>query len=279
MATDQERIVGMHPMPPDPLGVWLSCIDFPASINKKHRVLVENAGTRVQAEDMIAKWVFNHLVSVFMLNRLREKRAIMSQYDFEQLLSDYSLLPTLDNTIKGEVTEVILIEYLKKTTGCSPIIHRIHFNPNTDQAMKGDDCLLFDPVDMKNRVIYGESKFRGVPNKNVVEEIVNNLQSNKHLPVSLPFVANILDAQGHKELAMEVMDVLELIKKGHTPVHNVGFLLSQKSSTPSQNTEQVVESHLYTTNPDLVFVSLGIDNPETLITNVMTKVAYMLKHV
>lgn len=278
MATEQERIIGMHPLPPDSLGVWLTCTDLPTTVNKKHRVLIENVGTRVHAEDMIAEWVFNHLVSDFMQSLLQEKRAIMSQYDFEQLLSEYSLLPTLDTTIKGEVTEVILIEYLKKTTGYSPIILRFHFNPNTDQSMKGDDCLLFDPVDMKNRVIYGESKFRGIPSKDVVEDIVNNLQSNKRLPVSLPFVANILAEQGTIEKAKEVMEVLELINKGHTPVHNVGFLLSQKSLKPSQNTEQVVESHLNTTNPDLVFVSLGIDNPEALITGVMTKVTDMLKH-
>lgn len=279
MATVQDGIIGTHPAAPDFIGVWLSHTDNPTTAEKKHRVLEENAGTRAQAVDEVAKWVFSHLVSDFMREQLHEKRQILSQYDFKKVVEQYSLLPETDTTIKGVVTEVILVEYLKKTTGYTPIIYKLQFNPNTDQSMKGDDCLLFDPADIKKKVIYGESKYRGIPNESVVKEIVGNLQENKKLPVSLTFVANVLANANDKEKAKEVLEVLSLIKEGKTPVHNAGFLLSLKSGRPSQDTTSVVEKHMSTTNPNLVFISLGVDNPEGLVYDVMDKVKDMMNSI
>ena len=279
MPTIHDSIIGAHPTPPDFIGVWLNHTDLPATDEKKHRVLNENAGTRAQAIDQVANWVLTHLVSDFMQKQLHEKRQILEQYRFDKIVKQYSLLPTSDRTIKGVVTEVILVEYLKKTTGYTPIIYKLQFNPNTDQSMKGDDCLLFDPTDIKNKVIYGESKYRGMPNEAVVKEVVVNLQENKKLPVSLTFVANVLANASEVEKAKEVLDVLTLIKDGKTPVHNAGFLLSLKSSRPSSDTASVVEKYLSTTNKNLVFISLGVDDPKALIYDVMNKVNDLLKNI
>lgn len=276
MATVQDGIIGVHPSPPDFIGVWLDYVDNPTTDNKKHRILAEKAGTRDEAIVEVAKWVFRHLVSDFMKEQLQEKRQILSEYDFDNLVQDFSLLPKADRTIKGVVTEVILVEYLKKTTGYTPLIYKLQYNPNTDQSMKGDDCLLFDPSDMKNRIIYGESKFRSSPNKDVVDEIVENLQDNKKLPVSLTFVANVLADSNDIKKAKEVLEVLSLIKNGKTPVHNVGLLLSLKSDRPSVDTVSVVENHLTTSNPNLVFISLGVENPKDLVYNIISKVKEML---
>ena len=273
MSTEQDTIIGIHPVPPDFLGVWLSHSDMPTSKDKRHRVLSEKTGTRAQAVEQVATWVLDHVVSGFMKARMHEeKQKILAQHKMGNLSDKFLLLPTLDKTKKGVITEVILIEYLKKTTGYSPMVYKLHFNPNADQSMKGDDCLLFDPVDIKNRVIYGESKFRGKPTKQVVEDIVDNLQNNKRLPVSLPFVANLLSLEHKDDKAKEVMEVLTLIKEGKTPVHNVGFLLSLKSTRSSVDTAQVVEKNLSSTNSNLVFISLGLDNPGDFIMDVMNKV-------
>jgi hypothetical protein len=279
MATEQDNIIGTHPSSSDFWGIWLSHTDMAATPKKKHRVLAENNGTRTQAIEQVAAWVFDHLVSGFMKNYLSEQRAILSQHEFDKVAEQCSLIPTLDTTKKCVVTEVVLIEYLKKTTGYTPIVHKLHFNPNTDQSMKGDDCLLFDPNDIKKLVIYGESKFRGTPDKQAVNEIVGNLQNNKRLPVSLTFVANILATHNETEKAKEVLEVLKLIKDGKTPVNNAGFLLSMKSSKPSSDTKSVVENNLTTTNPNLVFISLGIDNPSGFVTDVMDKVNDKLKNI
>jgi hypothetical protein len=56
-------------------------------------------------------------------------------------------------------------------------------------------------------------------------------------------------------------------------VHNVGFLLSTKSTTSSQDTYIQVENHLNTKNPNLVFISLGLDNPIEIV-NESFKLAY-----
>lgn len=279
MATVQDRIIGTHPVAPDFIGVWLNHTDKPTTAEKKHRILEENAGARVQAVEEVAKWVFNHLVSDFMKEQLHEKRQIMSQYDFKKVVGQYSLFPENDTTVKGVVAEVVLVEYLKKATGYTPIIYKLQYNPNTDQSMKGDDCLLFDPTDIKKKVIYGESKYRGTPNESVVQEIVGNLQENKKLPVSLTFVANVLANANDKEKAKEVLEVLAQIKDGKTPVHNAGFLLSLKSDRPSQDTASVVEKCLSTTNPNLVFISLGVENPKGLVYDVMDKVKDMMNSI
>lgn len=276
MSTEQENIIGIHPAPPDFIGVWLSHTDLPVSGNKKHRALSENVGVRAQAIDQVAAWVLDNLISDFMKNQMHEERLkILASHKMEKLSDKFALLPKPDRTVKGVITEVILVEYLKKTTGYTPIIHKLHYNPNVDQSMKGDDCLLFDPADINHRVIYGESKFRSVPSKQVIQEIVDNLQNNKRLPVSLPFVANILATNNQVDKAKEVMEVLNLINEGKTPVHNAGFLLSLKSTSNSTDTYHVVEQNLTTTNPTLVFISLGIDNPGGFISDVMDKVTDM----
>ena len=280
MSTAQETIIGIHPAPPDFLGVWLSHTDLPASGNKKHRALSEKVGSRAQAIDQVAEWVFDHLISDFMKNLMHEERLkILASHKMEKLSEKFALLPKQDRTDKGVITEVVLIEYLKKTTGYTPIIHKLHYNPNVDQSMKGDDCLLFDPADINHRVIYGESKFRSVPSKQVIQEIVDNLQNNKRLPVSLPFVANILAGNNQADKAKEVMGLLNLINEGKTPVHNAGLLLSLKSTRNSIDTYHVVEQNLTTTNPNLVFISLGIDNPGGFISDVMNKVTDMLNNL
>ena len=78
--------------------------------------------------------------------------------------------------MKGNVAEIILIEYLKKSTGFSPFIYKLRYNPNVEQSMKGDDVLLFNPKNVFERIYYGESKYRSVPSKQAIEEAVSNFQ-------------------------------------------------------------------------------------------------------
>lgn len=62
------------------------------------------------------------------------------------------------------------------------------------------------------------------------------------------------------------MDLQSLLKTNNVDIHNVGFLLSTKSTiTPSKDTSTQVEKHLNTINPNLVFVSLGLDNPIEIV--------------
>ena len=63
----------------------------------------------------------------------------------------------------------------------------------------------------------------------------------------------------------KISDILFELKGGKVPVVNVGLLLSTKSHLLSNDTILQVENNLKTSNPNLVIISLGIDDPADLI--------------
>lgn len=257
--TEQEKLIGEHPQAPHILGEWLTHIDHPTTASKKHRKLVEDNSLRNKAIDKIAEWLIEHHISEKKINLLERKAMLLQKHNFDKYVESSKLLPTTDKTQKGNVAEIILVEYLQQSTGLLPIIHKLRYNPNVEQSMKGDDVLLLNPTNVVEKIIYGESKYRSTPTKDVIEEAISNLEGNKRLPVSIGFVAEILYEQGNDSLADKLMDLQALLKDGNINVHNVGFLMGSKT-TPNQ-----VERHLNTTNPNLVFVSLGLDNPIKIV--------------
>jgi hypothetical protein len=263
--TEQERLIGEHPLPPHILGEWLAYTDHPTTVSKKHRKLEENNELRQKAIEDIADWIIIHHIQEYLMRNLYRKAALLEKYEFDKYVKHSNLLPTNDITQKGDVAEIILVEYLQKSTGLSPIIHKLRYNPNVEQSMKGDDVLLLNPDNVSEKIIYGESKYRSTPSKQVIEEAVSNLEGNKRLPVSIGFVANILYDQEKDALADKLMDLQVQLKDENLNVHNVGFLLSTKSTIPSKDTSTQVETHLTTTNPNLVFISLGLDNPLEIV--------------
>ncbi|HEY5591327.1 MAG TPA: Hachiman antiphage defense system protein HamA [Paludibacter sp.] len=263
--TEQEKLIGKHPESPHILGEWLTYVDQPTTAIKKHRKLTENIDLRRKAIDYIATWIIEHHIIEQKIDFLERKAQILQKYEFDKFVDFQHLLPTADITMKGNVTEIIFVEYLKESTNFTPFIYKLRYNPNVEQSMKGDDVLLFNPAKVFDKVIYGESKYRSEPSKNVVKEVIANLEEGKKLPVSIGFVANILYDQGDDVFADKLMDLQVLLKDEKFNVNNVGFLLSTKSTIPSKDTYTQVENHLNTTNPNLVFVSLGIDNPSEIV--------------
>ncbi len=263
--TEQEKLIGEHPETTHILGEWLTHVDPPTDASKKHRKLEEDNRLRQRAIENIANWIIEHHIIEGRINRLKQKAQILQKHDFDKYVKSQDLLPTVEVTQKGNVAEIILVEYLKETTGLSPIIHKLRYNTNVEQSMKGDDVLLLNPDNVLEKIIYGESKYRSTPSKQVIEEAVSNLEGSKKLPVSIGFVANRLYEMGESALADELMDLQHLLRDDKIDVRNVGFLLSTKSATPSQDTATQVERHLNTTNPNLVFISLGLDNPIEIV--------------
>ena len=257
--TEQERLIGEHPQAPHILGEWLIHTDNPTTVSKKHRKLEENNGLRNQAINRIAEWIIEHHISEKKMKLLERKATLLQKHDFDEYVKSAKLLPTADITKKGNVAEIILVEYLQESTGLSPIIHKLRYNPNVEQSIKGDDVLLLNPSNVSEKIIYGESKFRSTPTEDAIKEAVSNLEGNKRLPISIGFVAEILYEQGNDSLADELMDLQVLLKGENTNVHNVGFLLSSKTTSAQ------VERHLNTTNPNLVFISLGLNNPIEIV--------------
>lgn len=263
--TEQERLIGKHPLIPHILGHWTSHEDLPTIPNKKHRKLDEVVHLRQSAIEKIADWIIEHHIIDNKIDLLKRKAQLLEKYDFDQFVKSSNLLPIADKTQKGNVAEIILVEYLKESTTFSPMIHKLRYNPNIEQSMKGDDVLLLNPNNLQEKVIYGESKYRSNPSKQTIDEIISNLEGSKKLPVSIGFVANILYEREEDDLADQLMDLQALLNNGAITVHNVGFLMSTKSITPSKDTASQVENHLNTSNPNLVFLSLGLDNPLEIV--------------
>ena len=276
--TEQEKLIGVHPSTPHVYGVWLSSTDLPTSGNKKHRKTEEIDGTRDAAINALAQWIVDYHVHNHSKKVIDRKRAILKKHELDNYIAKMKLLPKSENTKKGNLGEIVLIEYLKESRGFEPIVHKLQYNTNVDSAMKGDDVLMFNTSDLFSEVIYGECKFRSTPSKKVVDDIIGNLQGAKRLPASLEFVANVLDDRGETDLADNITELHQKIEDGSVPVTNVGFLISTKSDARAgQDTTKQVEKHLKTTNPRLVMISLGIDNPVQVVDEAFKKADDIIK--
>lgn len=278
--SEQETLIGKHPEAPHIYGVWLNATDLPVSGNKKHRKMEENASMRDKAIDELAKWIVDYHVHNHSRRKIinARKKAIYDKHGLDIYIDNMKLLPKAENTKKGNLGEIVLIEYLKGSRDFDPIVHKLQYNTNSNQSMKGDDVLLFKRDNLFSEVIYGECKFRSKPSKAVVNEIVNNLQGMKRLPVSMEFVANVLDDRGEQDLADEISELHQKVEEGSVPVTNVGFLISTKSDVRnSEDTTKQVENHLNTTNPRLVMISLGIDNPVEIVDEAFKRADALIK--
>lgn len=266
-----EQLIGKHPKHPHIYGDWWNFVDMPETETYKHRALQEVDKIRESALDKMAQWVVDYHLTNITKSYLDQQREILERNDLAEFVDKLNILPESDKTRKGNLGEITLIEYLKESRGFHPIIHKLHYNPNFNQSMKGDDVLLFNTDKLEEEVIYGECKYRGIPSKEAIEEIINNLEGTKRYPTSIPFVANCLEEKGEKELAKQVMDVHLKIMDGKIPLTNVGFLIS------THTTSSQVKKHLSTNNPRLVMISLGIDNPQHIVNEVYLRAEAILK--
>lgn len=129
---------------------------------------------------------------------LQRHMNLIASLKIENLPILRSPYPQTSETQKGNFAEVFLAEYLVSTTNMDLPIYGLRYNTNPDQSMKDDDCLLFDldlDLDLDPvRIIVGESKFRSIPDKQSVIDIIDELvRSHKaRLPISLMFVAERL---------------------------------------------------------------------------------------
>lgn len=257
------RLIGEHPSK-SIFVEWLSCEDIPCSENKVHRKLVGSNEMREQAIEKISEWIIKHHVSDKKINRLKKrKEQILKKYGYDKHLQN--VLPVAVKTMRGNGAEIILSEYLQETSQFETLVYRLRFNSNVNQSMKGDDVLLFNKENLQEKVLLGESKFRKTPSKDVVEEITKDFGTQIKLPLSILFVAERMSDFGEDELAAELEDLNIDIERGAVPVINVGFLLS------NQNTAINVERNLFSKNPNFLFVSLGIEQPDEFLARCFEK--------
>ncbi|MGD6803947.1 Hachiman antiphage defense system protein HamA [Rossellomorea aquimaris] len=271
--SEQCKLIGEHPKVSF-FYEWLDSKDEPGAANKKHRKLWEKEDSREFAIEQISDWIVKHHIDERRLKRLKRKREeILDRYGFEEYVKKQTFLPSVDKTKKGNGTEIILSEYLTETTKLQLLVYRLRYNTNVNQAMKGDDVLLLNKENLSEKVIIGESKFRATPSKTVIEEVTKEFAKEMRMPLSITFLAQKMSDFGDEDLAEELEELNARLHDGKVPIISVGFLLS------NHNTSANVNRHLVSDNPNFVFVSLGINNPDELITKSFNLAEEKLKRV
>lgn len=248
--TLQDKMIGKHPK--DGLFYqWVECQDTECTDKKRHRYLSEKDANRQQAIETVANWLVTYHLSQSKRAVLCRKQKILEKYDFKEYAKSLHVFPNADKTKKGNLGEVLLTEYLSQVSGIKVIIFKLHYNPNVDQSMKGDDVLLVD----ERKILLGESKFRSTPSKKAVTEASHLMKNTLALPISLGFIADRLFEQNQFELAEKILDIQYKLSKTNFDIKNIGFLLSTKL------VKGYVEENMESNNKDFLFISLGIDKP------------------
>lgn len=250
-------LINSHTPENHPLSISLSCSDENTESGTMHRCLMENGRNDAFLDYMIPA-LLNHHISIDDLKRRKDLIESLQIIDAPIPMSPY---PKTSTTQKGNFAEVFLAEYLCLTTDTELPVYRLRYNPNVEQSMKGDDVLLFDMDSDPVRIIVGESKFRGIPNKQAVIDIVDGLvRSNKTgIPVSLMFVSERLFEAGNDEMAKKVQNCAVLFVKNQLQIDYVGLLMSNLNAKSSINKHTSNELH------NLLMISLGFQLPEGIV--------------
>lgn len=250
-------IIKNHPNGTHVFSVSLQASDVITESGVAHRQLLDMENNDVLVNYFIPV-LQEHHISHEALKRHRDLIDSLRITNLPQIRSPY---PQNLTTQKGNFAEIFLAEYLSTTTETQLPIYRLRYNPNPDQSMKGDDVLLFDLDSNPVRIIVGESKFRGTPDKNSVIEIVDGLvRSNKAgVPISLMFVAERLFQENKPELGEKVQECAVLFAMNNLHIDYVGLLMS------NHNAKNPVNKYTSDNLHNLLMISLGMQNPEEVV--------------
>ena len=140
--TKQELLIGKHPDNSHPYGKWLAANDLPDSYMKCHRELTEITAVDDELIEWMAKKIINHHYTQFRISRLKEKYKSLG---FAKYAEQHRKLPITDKVKKGNATEILLTDYIQASQKKEFIkVYKLKYNPNVDQAIKGDDTLMVD---------------------------------------------------------------------------------------------------------------------------------------
>lgn len=226
-----------------------SCVD--------HRELLEKENNDILVNSFIPVLQKHHISH----DALKRHRDLIDSFKIANLPHVRSPYPQNLTTQKGNFAEIFLAEYLSVTTETQLPIYRLRYNTNPDQSMKGDDVLLFDLDSSPVRIIVGESKFRGTPDKNSVIDIVDGLmRSNKAgMPISIMFVSERLFQENRPELGKKVQECAVLFAMNKLHIDYVGLLMSNHKA------KKIVNKHTTNNLHNLLMISLGMQDPEEVV--------------
>ena len=205
----------------------------------------------------------------------RKNKEKYKSLGFAKYAEQHRKLPITDKVKKGNATEILLTDYIQASQKKEFIkVYKLKYNPNVDQAIKGDDTLMVDLFEEngneKIKIYLGESKFRTTPQKNVVEDITKSLNKDT-LPLSYTFLVEEI-AKSDELLARKLDDYIVQDIKDRGDLIYVGLLLS------NTKTSETVEKHLNSDNSNLVFISIGIGQPEEFIKSIFEKAEELISN-
>lgn len=255
-----ESILGKHPTGNN-FGSFTVSTDSVTAKNIAHRALSLLEEKVNEAVQELRPVLIEHHASPEMIARDNRKIASLKRLGYTLDDANVQRFPTHSDTQKGNLAEVFLAEYISASSGADLPVYRLRHNPNVEQSMKGDDVLAFDFRGRRPRIIIGEAKFRGVPSKAAVEEIIKGLNSSYHggLPASLQFVADRLYESGQDVLADQVESCALHIANGNLDLNYAGILLS------NQNSANPINAHADSNIRELVMISLSMSEPNDLV--------------
>ena len=105
METEQDKLIGKHPVEPSFFATWLDGEDIaspPDKPNKKHRKLTEIIEYREQAIQEIANFIIEHHVDGKKIDRIRRrKNEILKKYNLatiDEYMEEQAFFPTHEDT-------------------------------------------------------------------------------------------------------------------------------------------------------------------------------------
>ena len=226
---DTKQIVCPHPLPPHPCGLHLAAIDQQTAHSVPQRVLDDAPLQQPEFIAAMTQWIVTHHASPEALERERIRREALAR---QGLVDPAQRFPTNTDTQKGNWAEIFLAEYVAASSNAILPVYRLRFNTNVNQSMKGDDVLAFDLDSNPVRILVGEAKFRTVPSKQVVDDLVSALVKSHsgNIPASLQFVSDRLFDSGNEELGAKVAECNALFAQGRLQLDYVGLLVSSRAA-------------------------------------------------
>lgn len=268
-----DKLIGLHPNN-GIFNEWTTSENLLSAPEKIHRKLVENKLKRNESIEEIASWIIKYHINKEKIERIERKKIILDKHKLTKyLFEELKPFPMKDNTKKGNCGEIILSEYLQDCSSYKCLVYRFSYNTNVDEAMKGDDVLLFNLDNLKEKIILGESKFRTTPNKSVVDEASKGFKDKITLPLSMGFIIDRLESAGENEFVEKLEELNREMIIGNVPIVNVGFIISNK------NTYINVENHMKSNNPNFMIISFNTDSPEEIVEESFKKAQEMISEV
>lgn len=262
----QETLIGTHPVPPDIFGRWLGSTDHPETDRQCHRSLIQTGNL---PEDELIDWLADKIIlHHYSDNKVQRLKNKYGELGFAEYAENIRMIPKVDKVRKGNMTEIILCEYVLSSTN-KPLIKtfRFRYSTNVDQSMKGDDVLMVDYDNEEDdiEVYLGEAKFRQTPAPQVVRDIANALSTDTK-PLSLTFLVDrLLESDATAEIGNRLDQfVVETVRQQKKITYS-GLLLSQEGCATT------IQDYLDSDNQKLVFLSLGVENPTDLMNKVFAK--------